>query len=51
MGSCIVIFAGTIKDLWVQEFLKKLVKLSDLAGSSLVKIIYCGEGGDVDQVA
>ena len=42
-------------DFRVQEFLKELVvgipTLSDLAGSILVEIIHCGEGGDVEQVA
>ena len=44
-----------MRDLWVQEFFRELVvgvaTPSDLVGSFLVKILHCGEGGDVDQVA
>ena len=41
-----------MRDLLVQEFLRELVvgvaAPSDLAGSILVKILHCGEGGDVE---
>ena len=44
-----------MRDLRVQEFLRELVvgvaAPSDLAGSFLVKILHCGEGEDVEQVA
>ena len=43
------------RDLPVQEFLRELVAgvavPSDLAGSIIVKILYCDEGGNVEQVA
>ena len=43
-----------MRDLRVQEFLMELVvgvaTPSDLAESILVKILHCGEGGDVEQV-
>ena len=44
-----------MRDLRVQEFLRELIvgvpALSDLMGSILVKILHCGEGGDVEKVA
>ena len=44
-----------MRDLRVQEFLRELIvgvaAPSDLAGSILIKILHCGEGGDVEQVA
>jgi len=44
-----------VSDLRVQEFLRELfvgvVASNDLAGSFIVKILYCGEDGDVEQVA
>ena len=44
-----------MRDLWVQEFLRELIvgvaTLSDLAGSFIMKILHCSEGGDVRQVA
>jgi len=44
-----------VRNLRVQEFLRELIvgvaAPSDLAGSILVKIFYCGEGEDVEQVA
>ena len=39
-GTC-----GSIK------FLQELVRIGDLAGSIIVQILHCGEGGDVDHVA
>ena len=42
------------RDLRVQEFLRELIVgvavLNDLAGSIIVEIFHCGEGGDVEQV-
>ena len=44
-----------VSDLRVQEFLRELfvgvVASNDLAGSFIVKILYCGEDRDVEQVA
>ena len=44
-----------MRDLRVQEFLRELIvgvaAPSDLAGSILVKILHCGEGRNVEQVA
>ena len=44
-----------MRDLWVQEFLRELVvgvmELSNLAGSFIMKILHCSEGGDVEQVS
>ena len=44
-----------MRDLRVQEFLRELVvgvaAPSDLAGSFLVKLLHCDEGGDVEQEA
>ena len=44
-----------VRDLRVQKFLRKLVVSvaapSDLVRSILMEILYCGEGGDVEQVA
>ena len=44
-----------MRDLRVQEFLRELIVSvtapSDLAGSIIVKILHCGEGGDIEQVA
>ena len=44
-----------MRDLRVKEFLRELIvgvaALSDLAGSIIVEILHCGEGGDVNQVA
>ena len=44
-----------LRDLQVQEFLREFVvgvaTPSDLAGSFLVKILHCGEGRNVEQVA
>ena len=52
---CIVILAGTGEGLASpREFLRELVGVatpSDLAGSCIEKILYCGEGRDVKQVA
>ena len=55
VGSRVLFLREQVRDLWVQEFLKELVvgvaAPSDLAGSIIVKILYCGDGGDVEQVA
>ena len=44
-----------MRDLRVQEFLRELIVgvavQSDLVRSILVKILHCGEGRDVEQVA
>ena len=54
-SRCVLFLREQVRELRVQEFLRKLVVSvaapSDLAGSILVKIFYCGEGGDVEQVA
>ena len=51
----VLLLREQVRDLRVQEFLRELVvgvaTLSDLAGSVLVKIFHCGEGGNVKQVA
>ena len=51
---CIVVLTGTSEGLvCLREFLRELIGVaisSDLAGSILVKILHCGEGGDVEQV-
>ena len=43
-----------VRDLRVQKFLRELVvgvvAPNDLAGSIIVEILHCGEGGDVEQV-
>ena len=52
---CVLFLREQVRDLQVQEFLRDLVvgvaALSDLAGSIIVKILYCDEGGNVEQVA
>ena len=54
-GSRVLFLGEQVRDLWVQEFLRELIigvaVPSDLAGLILVKILHCGEGGDVKQVA
>ena len=54
-GSRVLFLRKQVRDLRVQEFLKELIvgvtATSDLAGSILVKILHCGEGGNVEQVA
>jgi len=55
VGSyCVLSLREQVRDLRVQEFLRELIvgvaAPSDLAGSFLVKILHCGEGGDVEQV-
>ena len=54
-GFACVVLAGKVRDLWVQKFLRELIvgvtTQSDLAGLILMEIFYCGEGGDVEQVA
>ena len=51
---CVLLLREHLRDLWVQEFLRKIVAgvavPSDLAGSILVKILHNVEGGDVEQV-
>ena len=50
-----VVLVGTSERLTGPRFLRELVvgvvAPSDLAGLSLVEILHCGEGGDVEQVA
>ena len=51
--ACILFLQEQVRDLRVQELLRKLIGIavpSDLAGSIVVKILHCGEGGDVKQV-
>ena len=54
-GFTCVVLAGTMRDLWVQEFLRELIVSfatpSDLARSIIAEILHSGEGGDVEQVA
>ena len=49
---CIIVLTGTSERLiGPREFLRKLVGIatpSDLAGLILIKILHCGEGGDVE---
>ena len=44
-----------MRDVQVEEFLRKLLvgvaAPSDLARSVIMKILYCGEGGDLEQEA
>ena len=55
VGSRVLFLREQVRELWVQEFLRELVvgvaAPSDLARLILVKILHCGEGGDVEQVA
>jgi len=56
LASSLVLFLRKqVRDLQVQEFLRELIvgvaAPSDLAGSILVEILHCSEGGDVEQVA
>ena len=54
-GSRVLFLPEQMRDLLVQEFLRKLVVgvaiPSDLAGSIIVDILHCGEGRDIKQVA
>ena len=54
-GSRVLFLRKQVRDLQVQEFLRELVvgvaAPSDLIGSFIVKILHCGEGRDVEQVA
>ena len=54
-GSRVLFLWKPGRDLRVQEFLRELVvgvaAPSDLAGSVLVKILHCGEDGNVKHVA
>ena len=53
-GLRVLFLREQVRDLQVQEFLREIVigvaAPSDLAGSILVEILHCGEGGDVEQV-
>jgi len=52
--ACALFLQEQVRDLLVQELLRKLIGVavsSDLAGSILVEIFHCGEGGNVEQVA
>ena len=50
-----VLFLWELRDLRVQEFLREIVvgvaAPGDLAGSVIMKILHCGESGNVKQVA
>ena len=54
-GSRVLFLREQVKDLQVQEFLRELIvgvaALSDLEGLFLLEILYCCEGGNVEQVA
>jgi len=54
-GLRVLFLREQVRDLRIQEFLRELVVSiaapSDLAGSIIVKILHCGEGGDIEQVA
>jgi len=48
-SGCVLFLREQVRDLWVQELLRELivgvVAPSDLAGSIIVEILYCGKGG------
>ena len=54
-SSRVLFLREQVRDLRIQESLRELVvgvaAPSDLAGSFLVKMLHCGEGGNVEQVA
>jgi len=54
-GSRVLFFLREqMRDLRIQVFLRELVGVmapSDFAGSVLIEILYCSEGGNVEQVA
>ena len=54
-GLCVLFLREQVRDLRVKEFLRELIvgvaAPNDLAGSILVKILHCGEGKNVEQVA
>jgi len=53
-GSRVLFLREQLRDLRVQEFLRKLVvgvaAPSDFTGSFIVESLHCGEGEDVEQV-
>jgi len=51
VGLCVLLFLrGQVRDLRVQEFLSELLALMILRDRVIVKILHCGEGGNVEQV-
>ena len=53
-GSRVLFLREQVRDLRVQDFLRELIvgvsASSDFAGSFLVEILHCSEGGGVEQV-